>query len=263
MKDIWPVPLQEIMFYISYLFKSGRSYSTVSCYLAGLSYHNKMNNFEDNTQRFIVRKMIEGIKRSRSCKDTRLPITREILNSIISILPCICSSQFECRLFKSVFSLAFHGMFRVGELTVDSKGVVDHTITVDNTSVNNGILEIYLATSKTDQFGSGTILQICPQENKNVCPVMAFLDYMKVRPLFAGPLFCHFDGRPLSKYQFSALLKKSLAILGLAGANFKSHSFRIGMATTMAMEGMSDENIKIFGRWKSNSSYLRYIRIPI
>lgn len=109
LKCIWPVPLQEIIFYISHLFKSGRSYSTVSCYLAGLSFHNKVNNFEDNIQRFIVRKMVEGIKRSRFCKDTRLPITRDLLNSILSILLCMCSSQFECSLFKSGFSLAIHG----------------------------------------------------------------------------------------------------------------------------------------------------------
>jgi hypothetical protein len=38
LKDIWPVPLQEIIFYIAHLFKSGWSYSTVSCYLAGLSF---------------------------------------------------------------------------------------------------------------------------------------------------------------------------------------------------------------------------------
>ena len=60
--------------------------------------------------------------------------------------------------------------------------------------------------------------------------------------------------RPLSKHTFSALLNKSLAGLGLAEAHFKSHSFRIGIATILAMEGMPDENIKFLGRWKSNSS---------
>jgi hypothetical protein len=53
LKDIWLVPLQEIIFYISHLFNSGRSYSTVSCYLAVLSVHNKVYNFEDNTHKLI------------------------------------------------------------------------------------------------------------------------------------------------------------------------------------------------------------------
>jgi hypothetical protein len=95
-------------------------------------------------------------------------------------------------------------MLRVGELTVGSKCAKNHTVTVNNVSVSNGILEIYLATLKTDQFGSGSILQICPQENQEVCPVFALLDYVKDRPLVEGHLFGHFDGRPLSKYQFSA-----------------------------------------------------------
>ena len=180
-KDIWPVPFQDIIFYISHLFRSGRSYSTVSCYLAGLSFHNKVYNVEeDNTHRFIVRKMDEGIKRSRSCNDTILPITREPLNSILSILPCICSSQFQCSLLESVFCLAFHDILRVDELTVGSECAKNRTLTVNNVSVSNGFLEIYLATSKTDQFGSGTILQICPQENQDVCPVFALLHYVKV-----------------------------------------------------------------------------------
>jgi hypothetical protein len=43
-----------------------------------------------------------------------------------------------------------HGMFRVGELTVGSKCANNHRVTVNNVIVSNGILEIYLATSKTD-----------------------------------------------------------------------------------------------------------------
>ena len=74
------------------------------------------------------------------------------------MLPCICSSQSQFSLFKSVFSLAFHDMLRVGELTVGSECAKNQTLTVNNVSASNVILEIYLATSKTDQFGNGTIL---------------------------------------------------------------------------------------------------------
>jgi hypothetical protein len=71
-------------------------------------------------------------------------------------------------------------MLRVDELTVGSECAKNQTLTVNNVSVSNGILEIYLGTSKIDQFGSGTILQICPQENQEVCPVFALLHYVKV-----------------------------------------------------------------------------------
>jgi hypothetical protein len=56
--------------------------------------------------------------------------------------------------------------------------------------------------------------------------------YLGFRPNFQGPLFCHFDGKSLSNYQCTAVLKKTFALLGHDTANYKSHSFRIGMATT-------------------------------
>ena len=75
-----------------------------------------------------------------------------------------------------------------------------------------------------------------------------------------GQFFCHFDGTPLTSFQCSVILKKALNVLGVKNANYKSHSFRIGMATTYAKEGVPDEKIKLLGRWSSNS-YLRYIRV--
>ena len=64
-KPMWPVPLQDILAFIEFMFKSGLAHSTVSCYI---SFHNKINEFDDNTQKFVVRKLIDGIKRSKSRK---------------------------------------------------------------------------------------------------------------------------------------------------------------------------------------------------
>lgn len=93
------------------------------------------------------------------------------------------------------------------------------------------------------------------------CPVKNMHNYLQVRPYIDGQLFCHFDGTPLTSYQFSALLKRALNVLGIDNSQYKSHSFRIGMATTFALEGASKEQIKELGRW-SSESYLRYIRLP-
>ena len=110
---MWPVPLQNIVAFIVFMFKSGLAHSTVSCYI---SFHNKINEFDDNTQKFVVRKLIDGIKRSKSPqKDSRLPITMELFVKILSVLPIVCSSHYESE-------LSYYGLFRVGELTVDSMG---------------------------------------------------------------------------------------------------------------------------------------------
>jgi hypothetical protein len=135
------------------------------------------------------------------------------------------------------------------------------TLQVGDTKIVGDTLEIYLATSKTDQFGKGVSIHISAQTNKTLCPVFNLKKFLNSRPLFGGPLFCHFDGNPLTRYQFAAILKKSLSLLGVDHSHMTSHSFSIGMATTCAIAGIPDEQIKTLGRWKSGA-YLRYIGIP-
>ena len=74
-----------------------------------------------------------------------------------------------------------------------------------------------------------------------------------VRGFYSGPLFCHFDKIPLSRYQFNAVLKKALAYLNIPAQGYKNHSFRIGMATALCADERSDEEIKRMGRWKSSA----------
>lgn len=236
------------------------SHSTAVSYISGLSYFHKINDLTDNTQKFVIRKLLEGYKRSsQSGKDSRLPITRELLHKILCILPAVCKNKYENMLFSAAFSMAFHGFLRVGELTVDGKTGQLHTILFQNTKVDEHQIQLFLATSKTDQCGQGTTILISKQQNISTCPVKLLSQYLKVHPKHVGPLFCHFDGSPLTRYQFSSVLKKSLSAIGIFG-NYKSHSFRIGMATTCALEGMPDDQIKYLGRWRSGA-YLKYIRI--
>jgi len=126
--------------------------------------------------------------------------------------------------------------------------------------IEDNKIVIFLKSSKTDQFGHGTTISISKQQNTSLCPVLLISQYLKERPNYPGPLFCHFERSPLTRYQFSAILKKCLVMIGIDSDKFKSHSFRIGMATTCAIDGMPDEQIKQLGRWESNA-YLRYIRI--
>jgi hypothetical protein len=87
-------------------------------------------------------------------------------------------------------------------------------------------------------------------------------NYMKVRPDGPGPLFRHFNLSPLTRYQFTGVLSKAIKYLQLPGSSeYKSHSFRIGASTDLAIRGFSDEDIQRSGRWKS-SCFKSYIRVP-
>ena len=93
-----------------------------------------------------------------------------------------------------------------------------------------------------------------------VCPVQAFKCYDSIRPRFIGTCFRHLSGSPVTRYQFTAVLKKALSCLGIDNYLYTSHCFRIGAATSYAMFGFSNEEISAFGRSKSQA-FKTYIRI--
>ena len=256
----WPAPIYDIVCFIAELYQNGLSHSTISCYLSGVSFYHKINNLEDNSQKFVVRKMLEGMKRSVGRKpDSRLPITKVLLKRIILCLPCVCNSFYESKLFSSAFSLCFYGFLRVGEISVSNSS--RHVLEFGNVKVLNDCIELALSSSKTDQTGIGTTIRVQGQSDKAICPLVLLTNYLYARPPYhKGPLFCHFDGSPLSRYQVSSVLTKALRILGVDPSRYSTHSLRIGAATTCAMEGVSDEKIMQFGRWKS-AAYKSYIRI--
>ena len=94
-----------------------------------------------------------------------------------------------------------------------------------------------------------------------VCPVSLVRDYLALRGLSSGPLFCWPGGQPILRSFFSTSLRQALHYCGLDSERYKSHSFRIGAASWAASKGLSDAQIRVFGRWKSNA-FLKYIRNP-
>ena len=261
--EIWPPSLNEILQFVAYLSLRNLSASTARLYVSAIAYKCKILGFIDVTKNFLVSKLLEGMHRLNHGPDTRLPITTDILKIIISALPGVCYNSFEVRLFKSAFTLAFWGLFRVGEITLSKGSNPDKIISNSDVQISNGAecIYVHLRFSKTDQWGKGIKIEI-PKAIGIICPVESLVDYLKVRPTVNGPLFCHFNGNALSRYQFSAMLSKTLKCSGIEPSNYKSHSFRIGSASALFMAGYSEDAIKHIGRWKS-TAYKSYIRTPV
>lgn len=161
-----------------------------------------------------MRKVLEGIKRSKgSVKNQCLPITIDILHKIILTLPKICFNVYETLLFKTAFSVAFHALLRISEFAVSS-GQCQHILLIDDISYSDGVLNIKIGTSKTDQTGKGYLLSISKQMDHAICPVRLVENFINLRPKVQGPLFCHMNGKPLSRFQVVSIIKKSLCFLG-------------------------------------------------
>lgn len=262
---VWPAPVSHVTNFIAFLSINNKSSKTATCYIAAINFRCKLYSDINISDLFIVKKMLEGLKRSDARRDPRLPITREILGKILCKLPQICSSFYESALFAAGFSLAYYGYFRVGEITFTKPGQEHQIIcTQDVKIIKNGNakeVQIQLHFSKTDQGGRGTVIVIKDKESNTGPGLVSILEkYLRIRPKTLGPLLCHVNGKALTQYQFSSVLAKALTAAGIDARGYKSHSFRIGAASDASASGISDSEIQAKGRWKSQA-YKSYIRI--
>ncbi|CAG2214440.1 unnamed protein product [Mytilus edulis] len=263
---VWPVPVEQLVQFIAYLSLKHFSPATVRLYISGISFSHKERNLEDTTKNFVVSKMLEGLHRNHPQRDNRAPVTLPLLRQITDALPSICSSTYESLLFKSSFILAFFAMLRVSEFTTKNKSDSStEALQLSDVVVSDCQLKINIKKSKTDQRGYSTFIVINKyRDNASICPVLTLKKYLAARPAVSGcyHLFMHFDGSPLTRYQLSAMLRKSVNFCNIPNPNLlKSHSFRIGAATEASKRGINDEAIKKWGRW-SSGAFERYIRIP-
>lgn len=256
----WPPTIEQVSTYVSWLSLQGLSHNTARLYVNAIGFQCKMKDVKDITRHFIIQKVLEGLKRSMSVRQSRLPITGNILLAILKVLPSVCSNLYESYLFSAAYCLAFAAFLRISELAVSNKRYVSSVLSLADTTFCKGeSVTICIRYSKTDQYGQGSFLKVL-KSSSIICAVANLERYLERRPPVSGPLFCHLGGDPLTRYQFSSVLKKCLAILNLDYyGKFTSHSFRIGSASHAAMLGYSDEAIKQAGRWRSEA-YRLYIK---
>ena len=70
--------------YFAFMSQLGYAHKTVYCHISAISFKNKINNLVDFSKLFLVRKMLDGMKKIDMKKDIRRPITTAILARIIN-----------------------------------------------------------------------------------------------------------------------------------------------------------------------------------
>lgn len=168
-------------------------------------------------------------------------------------------------------TLGHFGLLRASEFTIPSQGKFDpciHLTMSDVTfhQIENGspYMVVFIKRSKTDLYKQGAKIHVGCSKQK-VCAYCAMLEYIKLASASGKngpmPLFQFQTGAVLTKHLLVQQTRLYLSLAGIAPDRFTSHSYRLGGASAMASAGMADWEIKLGGRWRSDT-YQRYIKAP-
>lgn len=263
LQSSWPASSGHVAAFLAHLSIIGMAPSSISTYISAVAFVHKVNGWPDPSDNFMVKKLREGSRRQHHKPDIRRPVTADLLGKLCHMLGSIAASELEARLFRSAFLLAFFGFFRVGEITARNSTADCSQILGFNDVWFEGndqsVMNVRLRYSKCDQRGVSVTLRFHKILGSPLCPVQAVSGYLQIRPPLGFPLLVHADGVPLTAYQFRFMLKKCLEALGVPTQGFSGHSFRIGAATSAALNGIAVSDIQSLGRWKSSAVNL-YIR---
>ncbi|OCT75951.1 hypothetical protein XELAEV_18031137mg [Xenopus laevis] len=225
--------------------------------MAALTFLFKLMGWRDITKEFVVKQAIKGYGREKVTVDRRRPITLNILEGLFEVLKNVVRSSFEASLFRVAFSWAFFGAFRIGELVSNNRSA-GGGVRYEDVQAHAQGLTIQIRNSKTDKNGKGLRVQLMEVGGCSTCPIRCFQEYVSRRPQKMGSFLIHDDGSCLLRFQFIAVFRKAMAVLGLEVKEYGSHSFRIGAATEAARWGLGEDTIRRIGRWESNRFKLAF-----
>ena len=214
---------------------------------------------------------IDNIKTWQESAARRLPMTMPMMRMLKEQIRTWEEPLQKKLLMWAIATLAFHGAFRIHEILARQEREFDPDFTLltedvklkqEGGSDSDNFLEIKIKCPKENKTGKATIIDVYETKG-TLCPVKAFTRWREKATTQEGlPLFREENGRPVTGATMNSWIKDRLKeVVNYEKGRFSSHSFRIGLATTLAMKGYTDEDIKEAGRWNSNTHEI-YMRLP-
>jgi len=272
-----PLGTADILIFISWLaHKRKVKAGTIESYLAGVRQLHLMKGMEPPIARSgIVKWILKGKRNEEQIQDrkkltaSRLPMTPGLMKLLKVKLVTWEETNMKKLLIWAVATLAFNGAFRIHELLCRQEASFDpdfELLREDVTTKQTGgkkTIEVKLKCPKENRNGQCTIVKVYETEG-TLCPVKAFDRWNRMTKTKEDktPLFREEDGTPLTGKKLNKVLKTLLEDnIDYKIGKIQTHSFRIGLASTLGARGFSEEEIKKAGRWKSGA-YETYTRLP-
>jgi len=274
-----PLTQEDVVIFVDWLLEERKvAAGTVKGYLSGIRQMHISKGMEPPVIRTVAvnwvlrgKKNAENIINRREGQAGRLPMTMNMMKLLKESIRNWDADMMKKLLMWAVCCLAFNGAFRVHELLckTESEFDVDFTLLADDVKVRQGrvnaggkFLEVKLKSPKEDRTGKSVIVEVF-ESSGALCPVKAFERWRDRARVDCGfPLFRESSGVPLTGRALNRWMKQLLEPhVNYKKGKFTSHSFRIGLATTLGSLGVSDADIKAAGRW-SSTAFEIYMKLP-
>ena len=264
------------MLFVGFLVDNKCKSTTIKSYISAIKAVLLENNVSINEDWFLLSALTRTCKIRNNCIFTRLPIQKDLLRVILDTVQKSDSDQpYLSRLYSALFSTAYFGLLRIGEITSGSHPILARDVHIAH---NKEKILLILRTSKMHGQGSKPqLVKINSRQSKRAekakmnksqfvsqqwCPYRLLRDYIAVRGPYHKqnePMFILSGGAPVTPQLMRSCLKRMLTQAGFDKDYYSVQSLRSGRATDLLKLGISVETIRKLGRWKSNAVFM-YLR---
>jgi hypothetical protein len=259
-----PATENTLLLYIAYLHIRRLKASSIRMYMSAIrSLHVEHGYGNPTEQALRVKLAIRAIEIDQPRPIQKLTITLLILQRIY---PVISLDSYDEFMIWSAMCLDHFACLLTGEFTLKSfndkqSPLLRTHVTFHHSQGDKLYMNVHLERSKTDYKNTGIDIVVgCT--HCSMCPHCFMIQYCESRDRIhsnKGSLFLFHNSNTLTRELFIKFTRTCLARIGIDTSNFSGHSYRAGGATTAALSGLNDLQIRRLGRWKSNT-YHRYIR---
>ena len=189
-----PILVERLSLLITFLIAKGYATALISSYSSALGYVHKIRGLSDPSTAFIVRRLLRSVHKSDRKGDTRLPITEPILLELVKSLTSVTNSYNNQVMFRSMFLLAFYGVLRIGEITVNwinnKNNLQLSNIKLFRKRNVASRIEITMHYFKLFKSNKPVIISIAQNANESMlCPVPAIVSFCQLGETSLGLYF--------------------------------------------------------------------------
>ena len=253
---------ERLILFVGFLVENNKKASTIKSYVSAVKSVLQGDGVELNVNKCLISSMTKACRFINNKVRTRLPIQKGLLMLMLKKTEEYFDKRnqfYLATLYQALFSTAYFGLFRIGELVVGNHTIAARDVHV---GVNKNKMLFLLRTSKTHWLDKKPqTVKICSTNRnmyKQYCPYRLLRNYTKIRKSYRSdsePFFVFKDRSVITANMVRKVFKEIIELCGLNPKLYNLHGFRAGRSVDLFKANLDVKTIMKLGRWSSNIVY--------